>query len=119
MARRVSMIAMCYSFVANFKFHRYDFSYHERVVAIVCDQFCMGFAFHILDRFGDVQTAVRITDEWEAVNQQVHVMEAYHNHSLQKLQAAQLQRALAVVGMQWHNVQAKIDEAPKSRRAIV
>jgi hypothetical protein len=39
--------------------------------------------------------------------------------ALPNLQAAQLQRALAVVGMQWHNVQAKIDEAPKSRRAIV
>lgn len=115
MARRVSMIAMCYSFVANFKFHRYDFSYHERVVAMVSDQFCMGYAFHILDRFGDVQTAVRITIEWEAVNQQVHVMETYHIDSLQKLQAAQLKRALAVIDVQWHNVESKVKEMPEDK----
>jgi hypothetical protein len=97
--------------VANFKFHRYNFSYHERAVAIVNDDFCMGHAFHIFDRLGDVQTAARITNEWEAVNQQVHVMETYHATALQRLQqAAQLQRALAVIDMRWHNVESKVKE---------
>lgn len=83
---------------------------------MVNDFFCMGHAFHILDRFGDVQTAVRIANEWEAVNQQVHVIEAYHKLALQRLQqAAQLQRALAVIDMRWYNVQTKIEENSKSK----
>jgi hypothetical protein len=68
-----------------------------------------------LERFGDVQTAVRITDEWEAVNQQVDTIEIYHIYALQKLQAAQLQRALAVVDMRWHNMEAKIEEMPEDK----
>jgi hypothetical protein len=77
----------------------------------------MGHAFHIFDRFGDVQTAARITNEWEAVNQQVHVIEAYHCYALQRLQqVAQLQRALAVIDMRWHNVESKVkDEMPEDK----
>jgi hypothetical protein len=44
------------------------------------------------------------------VNQQVHVIEVNHSYALQKLQAAQLQRALAVIDMRWHNVESKIKE---------
>jgi hypothetical protein len=72
----------------------------------------MGSSLHILDRFADVQTAARITNEWEAVNEQVCTTDFYHVYALQKLLAAQLQRALVVVDMRWHNVEAKIEEMP-------
>jgi hypothetical protein len=68
-----------------------------------------------LDRFGDVQTAARITNEWEAVNQQMQMIEAHHPTALQKLQTAQLQRALAVFDMRWYNVQTKIKEMPDNK----
>jgi hypothetical protein len=82
------------------------------VVALVNDYFCFGNSFHILDRFGDVQAAARFTDEWEAVNQQMGMIETHHVYALQELQAAQLQRALAVIDIRWHNVQTKIEEMP-------
>lgn len=105
-----------YSFVAKSKYCRYDFAYHTRVVAITRDYFCLGYSFHILDRFGDVQTAVRFTNEWEAVNQQMDMIEAHHTEAFQTLQqAAQLQRALAVIDIRWHNVQTKIEEMPENK----
>lgn len=56
-----------------------------------------------------------MTDEWEAVNQQMQMVEAHHTFALQKLHTAQLQRALAVVEMRWHNVQTKIEEMPENK----
>ena len=72
-------------------------------------------SLHLLDRFGDAQKAARITNEWEAVNQQIQVIEVHHPIALQKLQTAQLQRALAVVDMRWYNVQTKIEEMPDDK----
>ena len=79
------------------------------------DYFCCGYSFHILDRFGDVETSARMTNEWEAVNQQIQMIEAHHIYALPKLQTAQLQRALAVVDMRWHNIQTKIEEMPENK----
>jgi hypothetical protein len=76
------------------------------------DCFCNGISFHILDRYGDVQTAVRFTSEWEAVNQQMVMLELSLTMALPQLQAAQLQRAFAVVDVRWHNVEAKVEEMP-------
>ena len=101
-----------YLFVAKSKYCRYEFAYHTRAVAITNDYFCWGYAFHILDRFGDVQTAARFTNEWEAVNQQMDMIEVHHIHAFQLLQAAQLQRAFEVVDIRWHDVKAKIEEMP-------
>ena len=70
---------------------------------------------HILDRFGDVQTAVRFTNEWEAINQQIVALESYHVCALQWVQAAQLQRALVVIDMRWHNVESKVRELPEDK----
>ena len=94
---------------------RYDFAYHATASAASVDYFCIGISFHILDRFGDVQTAARITNEWEAVNQQIQMIETHHSCALPKLQTAQLQRALAVIDMRWYNVQTKIEEMPENK----
>jgi hypothetical protein len=45
----------------------------------------------------------------------MEMMEAHHPIALQKLQAAQLQRALAVIDMRWYNVQTKIEEMSENK----
>jgi hypothetical protein len=45
----------------------------------------------------------------------MEMIEAHHPIALQKLQTAQLQRALAVVDMRWYNIQTKIEEMPEEK----